>query len=566
MSNFWLEYLHFDAMMLGILVSVSSAALFLLTYRYEKRLRTIWRSLGFLSLAAAFFLFILERKFPGVGLPALLIELFGFFSIYKGVRAEPQLKILQRVGAPTGDELKKAQATHVLDAKAIVQILLFVVLIPVVAYLVRLFAPFGEWVPAIVQAVAWFFILLTIPIQIKRYRTEANDAVTKRQNLWPMLGYFFLLVMGVLNIFYRLPTLSNVALRQATLNFSAVWILGILFLLVGFFFLAIWAWNFIKLRVFLRTYVVFLAIAIFVSSLGSAFFTQLIFSIVERNNLTIMSQSTESIGIVQESQLGSASLAAHQLSLNAFLAQSARTGDVESATKQLEKVIDFTGANYVRLYNGSGTVLLSPQDPRDVQQSYIRDKYVAYALTGKPIKSFDTRRGVQADVVIARAIEPLMVGDTVVGAIEVGYIFDTPFVDFAKARIGSDVTIYAGDRLSATTITTEDGKARWIGAREPEERILTTTLTEGKDIALALDRLGRSYYSAFTPIQDVNGVNIGMVSVGSPTFELFEKSRQQLITTFLIATIISLLAALIGYWAMRSFREKTSAVPQPGKK
>lgn len=556
MSYFWLEYLHFDAMMLGILVSVSSAALFLLTYKYEKRLRTIWRSLGFLSLAVAFFLFILERKFPALGLPALFVELLGFFSIYKGVRAEPQLAILQRVGAPDAAEIKKQTDTHVLDAKAVSQILFFAVLLPLLGYLFIAFTDLGPWVPVIVQGLATFFIILTIPIQITRYRTESKDAKTKRQNLWPLVGYLFLLVMGVLAIFYRLPALSTVSLRNATLNFSGVWITSIIFLFLGFFFLAIWAWNFIKLRVFLRTYVVFLAIAIFVSSLGSAFFTQLIFSIIENNNLTLMSQATRAVETIVEDRQKSAAFSAFFLAQDKDIIDAARFSDVNKLTEKTAQSIAISGVNYVRVYDASGKVIFSPQDTRDVGTSYVQDDLVAYVLGNKPINSLDTIPGVQSSYMVARALEPLTFNDSVVGAIELGHIFDTPFTDLAKNKIGLEVSVYAGDKISATTIVTDDGKSRWIGSREPNPIVLDTVYGKGKDIALALDRLGRPYYSAFLPLVEVNGNVIGMVSVGTPTYLLFEASRQQLISTFLVSSIVALIAAFIGYLAMRSYRSK----------
>ncbi|MFC1640767.1 cache domain-containing protein, partial [Patescibacteria group bacterium] len=85
--------------------------------------------------------------------------------------------------------------------------------------------------------------------------------------------------------------------------------------------------------------------------------------------------------------------------------------------------------------------------------------------------------------------------------------------------------------------------------------VVVKVYENGESIRLALDRLGRPYYSAFQPIRDVNGEIIGMVSVGTPTNLLFEDTRQQLITTFLIATLISLLTAFFGYLAIRYFRQ-----------
>lgn len=97
MQIFLQEYLFFVVAAFAILVSVASASLFLLTYKYEQQLRTVWRAVGFLELALAFFLLVLERKFPVFELPALGVLLIGFYSIYKGVLAEPVLSHLQKL-------------------------------------------------------------------------------------------------------------------------------------------------------------------------------------------------------------------------------------------------------------------------------------------------------------------------------------------------------------------------------------------------------------------------------------------------------------------------------------
>lgn len=96
MELFLLEYLYFVAGVFVILVSVSAASLFFITYRYETSLQLIWRAIGFCAIAVSFLLLILERKFPVFGLPAIAIQMFGFYSIFRGVKAEPILSHLQK--------------------------------------------------------------------------------------------------------------------------------------------------------------------------------------------------------------------------------------------------------------------------------------------------------------------------------------------------------------------------------------------------------------------------------------------------------------------------------------
>ena len=61
MSIFWYEFLYFLVIAFGILVSISIAILFIVTYRYERRMRTAWRFIGFIALAIALLFFIIRN-------------------------------------------------------------------------------------------------------------------------------------------------------------------------------------------------------------------------------------------------------------------------------------------------------------------------------------------------------------------------------------------------------------------------------------------------------------------------------------------------------------------------
>ncbi|MFZ6015937.1 MAG: hypothetical protein ACOYUZ_06345 [Patescibacteria group bacterium] len=96
MQIFLLEYLFFVVGVFIIVTCFSAASLFFVTYRYERQLLQVWRAIGFCALAVSFLLLILERKFASFGLLAVVFQLFGFYSIFRGVKAEPSLKHLTK--------------------------------------------------------------------------------------------------------------------------------------------------------------------------------------------------------------------------------------------------------------------------------------------------------------------------------------------------------------------------------------------------------------------------------------------------------------------------------------
>jgi len=74
-----------------------------------------------------------------------------------------------------------------------------------------------------------------------------------------------------------------------------------------------------------------------------------------------------------------------------------------------------------------------------------------------------------------------------------------------------------------------------------------------------VDRLGRIFYNAYKPIRNINGQIVGMLSVGTPANQLFEETRQQLLTIFLLVTFLALLAGMIAYRAVMSTGGKKKA-------
>lgn len=557
MTLFWYEIAHFLIAIFGILVTVSAATLFFLVIRYERQLQTLWRAIGFSAVALGLLLFIFERKFPILELPALFVQAFGFISIYIGVFAEPKLSQLLQIGKrPPATEHDTYQNFKNSVGKRAASPLTTFFLTLIAVILVGVF--WSSYLPAFLEALAALFVALTIPIQIRRYQREQQDQKARQLNLYPLLGYIALLIGMAALTLYRLPALDLVLARTFILEYSAIWQFGQLGLFIGLLFLAVWAWNFIRVRPFLRTYVVFLSIAILVASIGSLVFTTLIFRIVERNNLTLMTQGAKSEDLVLQDRANTALLVARTIGNDDEILLAHGQHQQDRLRELITEYLNNSSADTIRIYDQSGTITISPTDERDEGRLIRDDRYLNFALTErKQLKTFDTRPGILSPEVVARALYPILDDQqTVLGAIEVDYVFDNAFVDFSKGKTGLDVTVYADKKRSATTILTQDNVSRWTGSEETERSVIEGVLGEGKLVSLALDRLGRPYYSAFEPIRNVNGDIIGMVAVGTPTVTLFEETRQQLITTFLIVMLISLLVALVGYLAIRSFGRK----------
>jgi hypothetical protein len=557
MELFLHEYFYFVSAIAAILVSVASSSLFFMASQYERKLRSTKRAFGFAILALAFLAAILERKNEIFGLATVILEVVGFALICLGVIAEPGLSHLT-----IRQKAREKGNTPTMARKDIMQLILAIlglILITLILSTINITyfrdTPLEGYLKSFLQFVAGIFILITIFYQIRRYLAERSDAQTRLQNLYPLLGYIFLLVRSVSVTLFRLPELDVVAVRLLVLEYSFIWKIAYYCAFVGFVFLGIWAWNFIKIRYFLRVYVVFLAIGIIMASLGSLIVLLLNFRIIEANNLQRLDNHAQAIDVVMEERLKTSNLISKLISKNSSLLEQVQDGDLDLLEDETEEYIEEADLDIIRVYSPFGKIVASPHEPRDVGANRINDPLVKYTLeNNEPAQSYDRDPGVLTPTITARGIYPILGDSAANGLVEVGYKFDTPFVDFLSRKTSYDITIFTAATRSATTISTSDGVSRWVGTQETNGDVLDAVLGNGEKyqgVTVGLDNIVN--YSAYSPVMDFEGVIIGMISAESSTQILFEDTRQQLITSFLLVGAVSLVTTLIGYYAIKSY-------------
>jgi len=572
MSIFIYEFAFFLVSVFAAVVCIATGTLFFITFKHERLMRNGWRVVGFFSLAVAFIILILERKNPSFGLFGVICEMIGMLAIYRGVMATPSLVQLSQdpeSHETTGmsvEEMAKGAERSRMTATALASSL--IILASVIFAVVNDF--FWKILPlnivATFQGITFFLVFGTIMLQIERIRNQRGIARAQLQNILPTVAYIFLLMREAAVFLFRLPESNILFIRQLTLEYSMAWQLGIFFTFAAFIFLSLWAWNFIKYRKFLRTYVIFLVLSVIVATIGALIFTTLVFKIIERNNLDLMTRGAETQEVLLNDRQSLALFVAQLIANDEEFLGYMKNGDRASMSKLMDKYLNNAGVDGIRIFNKFGEVIVSPADSRDVGRIFKDDQVLAYVITKKvQLSTFDTESGVLTPVIVARAFNPLVQNGELLGAVEVDYRFDNAFTDYAKEATGLDVTIYTGSRLSATTIKTLDGVSRWVGSEETDKGVLDNVLGRGMPYATQTDRLGRQYYNAYKPIRNLNGQIIGMVSVGTLANQLFEDTRQQLLTIFLLVTFLALVSALIAYRLVVSSRLEQGAKPAPKK-
>jgi len=369
--------------------------------------------------------------------------------------------------------------------------------------------------------------------------------------------------MEVCASLYRLPTSNVITIYSMRVNFGTVWNLSIIFTIIGFALLGVWAWNFIKVRKYLRTYVTFFVIITTIATLGSLVFTSLIFTVVEKNNFELMKQGADTESLIMIDRSNNSLFIARTIATDQQLQNSVKNDNNAELSKITETYFKNSGVDILRVYNTYGEVIASPSDPRDKEKMFNTDPFITYGITEKSqVKTYDVETGVLSPSIVCRSIYPLVSDDKLIGLVETGYKFDDAFVDFSKKKTGLDVTIFSDINRSASTIMTEDGVSRWKGSNSTNSEVIDTVIKNGKNLNIKEITLEKMYYNSYVPIRDINGKIIGITAVGTPTNLLFEDTRQELINAFLISTLISLvmtmLVAKIGYFSTKKTEHKSA--------
>ncbi len=206
-----------------ILVCAFCALLFWVVHRRERKLRTAWRAAGFFTLALAASMSLLSPLLPRLIVVGALLEALGFFLVYQGVKKELTLSHLRTI-SPYG-EMTNDRGFGI--------------------WALGLWSLNGHWGLVIghslLHLLSIAFIAATLLLQLRRFFAERDGRLTFMQNLYPLVGYVCLLV-------------STLLAATSPLLAEYIWLPHAMLILtvLGFFFLSLWAWIFIRVRPSLR--------------------------------------------------------------------------------------------------------------------------------------------------------------------------------------------------------------------------------------------------------------------------------------------------------------------------
>lgn len=531
--------------------------------------KTPWRAIGAFLLALMFLFYVIERKYDWISPTVHIIELMAYIAILLALLLEPSLKAFTNTylsqeskGNTANTENRNIALSYFIYG------IIFLLLLLINSFM--LVNNEEKSITFIITCISLVILFSIITIQIRRYYLEKNeeDFSTRRINIGFLWAFIFFTLRQITLIISHLPFGEDIVLiRLQSQDYSLVWWLADGFALVGILlFLRVYISHVFHNKT-QKLFFTLVSVSVLVSVSTMLLLTYFLFGSVSNSNKTLVEKGAKTLNFIIDERGDTSFRLAESLGTNEEFVKLLALNEKEEVENSLSLFAASLNADFVRLYNSYGEVILAPSDPRELGELNNKDNYVIYVIEEKrAIKTYDQEEGVLAPVVVVRSIYPVLNDETVLGAIEVGYRFDNAFVDKVKRETSLDISIYADDIRSATTIVTSDNISRWVGSKETSSEVIEKTLKNQEALTLEVTQLSKRYYASFRSISDINGNPIGMISSLTLFDEVLEDMRQQQLTTALVVTNISLGASFIGYLLISKNRSSSPVIDKSAKR
>jgi len=365
------------------------------------------------------------------------------------------------------------------------------------------------------------------------------------------LSLFFLVFSETISLASTFRNTTNVILSNLVAPFGLVWIFEHLLLAAFAYILGKWIWGYLLKRLRIQLLIVFTTLTLIIFLVTTVFFT------------------TTSIANIRDSTLESLKINVKVLQFTIDSKKTETLSDVQMVAQNNEVVeavldksrkalIDITQPillakkqTFLVITNENGRVLARADDPDKSMGSMSDDQLVKRALDGDSVSSIIIKDGSIAPDVSVRAAAPIYFEDEVIGTVAIGILIDSAFVDGLKDATGLDASIYGDNIRSATTFIAPDNKSRWIGIKEETPAVKKVVLLEGEDYVGSVNILNVPFYSAFTPLMDVDNNPVGMLFVGTPQVSLLQAASKSIELTFLVTAGLLVLSVFPAYYVSK---------------
>lgn len=510
----------FTVYTLSAFVFLSAGLLFIDSWILDKNSRTLlFRAVGFILLAIVHAFYASAIQIDVVSVVMQIIKTTALLLLLGSLLAEP---ILHK---PVNDKL---QQFNVLPFRVVT-----LSLIPISAVL---------------------YVLIAL-----RYFRRSFEGLDKQ--LRPaFLAFLFLAVSELIKVSFAWSDSSNVFVSSILARYSVVWYLHQVFLLAGVLILGIWVWGYTRFRLQIQMFTIILAsvFSIFIST--TLLYSTLLIKNLEEDTISHLYTDSKVFQYTLERlQLESLSHAS-SIAGNPEVLDALKANDAEALYQRTSQLLIEKNISSLVIATNSGNILMRAEDKENLSGS-ILDGTTEPVFAGEKLSTLIVlEEPTQKSVHIQSAVPIILPEEKdVAWIVIVGMKIDDAFVDGIKDVTGLDMTVFAGNQRSASTLTGEDGISRFSGTLVADNNIEEKVLTDGENFFGNTEVFNTPYYAAYTPLKAYGGDVIGMLFIGKPQQILLTIAQRSIDITFLGSIILMALSIIPSYFLSKYIREHIQA-------
>ena len=417
-------------------------------------------------------------------------------------------------------------------------------MVPVVLFIALLFSKAEVWI--------FLFSFFTTTLLWLHYSRGI-------QSEWKFfyLGFFaFTIALAFASISSIWQGTSNVLVAKLLSPYRFFWILEHVMKFIGAIFLGIWAWGFIRFRIFPQIFSSLVAFSFLIFITVTVIYTGFLLNRTQESIVKNLETNVKTLSFALEKVKESAILAARIASTNPQIREALRSGDKDRLFKNLNTLMFENETDFMIAVNTGGEVVMRAEDKERFGDSLANDPVVWRALDGKAVVTTFTEPGVTIPTVSIKASSPVvdtsLTGEPeIIGVVITGFLLDTAFVDGIKKITDLDITVFANDVSAATTFIVPESQLRLIGNRELDQDILTTVLKKHATYTGTTTILNRPFLAAYIPIKDVEETTIGMFFTGRSHASILAVVSDTMKLTFSISILLMIFFLLPIGWLAR---------------
>ncbi len=375
-------------------------------------------------------------------------------------------------------------------------------------------------------------------------------------HLFPVAVSFIVLTVAEaaeLSVFLRQS--SDVFLYQLAAPYGPLWIVHQVCLVAATLVLGKWVLWYLLKRFETQLFMFVTLTVVTIYLVTTATFTTVLMQAISQNNLKQLDANVRVLSF---------GVSRRQEELLADTVAQAKRADVGTAVQNQERSTLTAFATQLLETNQRSTVVVLDEHSQVLARGedaerfgdVLTDPLITLALDGNALTSVMTIDDVLGASLILRAAAPIVVDGERRGVLLVGSRIDSAFLDGFKQTTGLEGTVFAGDKISATTLVLSDGVSRPVGITIPEVPAIQSRLQNGSSFSDTITLANVRYLGAFYPLTDHNHKAVGMYFVGKPETELLDTATQSLRLTFGMAIVLLAVSLVPAYLMARSLSKQ----------